>query len=100
MAEFDVVIQGGTVVDGTRTPRYAGDVGIKNGKIAKIERNGRLHPSVRGLVSGAEPHLLHLPGQRRLAVGQAVDLPVGHVRVSGRSDVSRHGGTRSVAAFD
>jgi N-acyl-D-amino-acid deacylase len=45
MATFDVIIQGGTVVDGTRTPRYAGDVGIKDGKIAKIERGGRLNPT-------------------------------------------------------
>src|SRR2546422_11048324 len=40
MAEFDVVIQGGTIVDGTRTPRYTGDLGIKNGKIAKIGKLG------------------------------------------------------------
>ncbi|MGH7966579.1 MAG: amidohydrolase family protein, partial [Candidatus Binatia bacterium] len=45
MPQYDVIIQGGTVVDGTRTPRYAGDVGIKDGKIAKIERNGRLKAS-------------------------------------------------------
>ncbi len=45
MSTFDVIIQGGTVVDGTRTPRYAGDVGIKDGKIAKIERGGRLNPT-------------------------------------------------------
>ncbi|HLW70564.1 MAG TPA: amidohydrolase family protein [Candidatus Binataceae bacterium] len=36
MAEFDVVIRGGTVVDGTRLPRYRADVGIKDGKIAKL----------------------------------------------------------------
>ena len=36
MAEFDVVIRGGMVVDGTRLPRYRADVGIKDGKIAKL----------------------------------------------------------------
>ncbi|MGH7805977.1 MAG: amidohydrolase family protein, partial [Candidatus Binatia bacterium] len=36
MAEFDTVIRGGTIVDGTRVPRYRGDLGIKDGKIAKI----------------------------------------------------------------
>ena len=38
MAEFDTIIRGGTVVDGTRVPRYRADLGIKNGKIAKIGR--------------------------------------------------------------
>ena len=45
MAEYDVLIQGGTIVDGSRTPRFMGDVGIKDGKIAKIEPNGKLNPS-------------------------------------------------------
>jgi N-acyl-D-amino-acid deacylase len=36
MADFDVIISGGMVVDGTRLPRYQADVGIKDGKIAKI----------------------------------------------------------------
>jgi N-acyl-D-aspartate/D-glutamate deacylase len=36
MAEFDVVIRGGMVIDGTRLPRYQADVGIKDGKVAKI----------------------------------------------------------------
>ena len=38
MAEFDTIIKEGTVVDGTRVPRYKADVGIKDGKIAKIGR--------------------------------------------------------------
>ena len=38
MAEFDTIIRDGTVVDGTRVPRYKADIGIKNGKIAKIGR--------------------------------------------------------------
>jgi N-acyl-D-aspartate/D-glutamate deacylase len=33
---MDIQIKGGTVVDGTRVPRFRGDVWIKNGKIAQI----------------------------------------------------------------
>ncbi len=36
MAEYDIQIKGGTVVDGTRVPRYPADVWIKDGKIAQI----------------------------------------------------------------
>ena len=36
MADFDVQIKGGTVVDGTRVPRYRADVWIKDGKIAQV----------------------------------------------------------------
>ena len=36
MADFDLQIKGGTVVDGTRVPRYRADVWIKDGKIAQI----------------------------------------------------------------
>jgi N-acyl-D-aspartate/D-glutamate deacylase/nitrite reductase/ring-hydroxylating ferredoxin subunit len=36
MANFDIIIKGGTIVDGTRTPRYVSDIGIKDGKIAQI----------------------------------------------------------------
>lgn len=42
MPQFDTIIKNGTVVDGTRVPRYRADVGIKNGKIAQI---GRLNSS-------------------------------------------------------
>lgn len=33
---FDLLILGGTVVDGSGGPRYTADIGIRNGKIAKI----------------------------------------------------------------
>ena len=36
MSEFDVVIRGGTIVDGLRMPRYESDVAIVDGRIAKI----------------------------------------------------------------
>jgi len=36
MADIDIQIKDGTVVDGTRVPRYRGDVYIKDGKIAQI----------------------------------------------------------------
>src|SRR5436309_2902344 len=37
MAEFDIVIRGGTVVDGTGMPRMRTDVAIKDGRVAKID---------------------------------------------------------------
>ena len=36
MPAYDVVIKDGIIVDGTRAPRYRGDVAIRNGKIAEI----------------------------------------------------------------
>ena len=36
MGEYDIIIRGATIVDGTRTPRYTSDVGITDGRIAKI----------------------------------------------------------------
>ena len=36
--KYDVVIQGGRIVDGSGTPWFIGDVAIRNGKIAKIGR--------------------------------------------------------------
>ena len=41
MAEFDVVIRGGTIVDGTGIPKFRADLGIKNGRVAMI--SGRIN---------------------------------------------------------
>jgi N-acyl-D-amino-acid deacylase len=36
MNDYDIHIKGGIVVDGTRVPRYRGDVWIKDGRVAQI----------------------------------------------------------------
>jgi len=36
MADYDIQIRGGRIVDGTRVPRYRGDVWIKDGKVAQL----------------------------------------------------------------
>jgi len=41
-SEFDLLIRGGTLVDGLQTPRFTADVGIRAGKVAAI---GRLSPA-------------------------------------------------------
>jgi N-acyl-D-aspartate/D-glutamate deacylase len=51
MAEFDLIIRGGTVIDGTRMPRYRADVGIKDGKVAKIG-NLKAHEAKRVIDAG------------------------------------------------
>jgi N-acyl-D-amino-acid deacylase len=50
MARYDTIIRGGMVVDGTRMPRRRCDVGIVNGRIAKL---GHLNPGDAGRVLDA-----------------------------------------------
>ncbi len=40
MPRFDTVVKNGMIIDGTRAPRYRGDIGIKDGRITEI---GKLH---------------------------------------------------------
>lgn len=51
---FDLIIRGGTVIDGNRTPRFDADVGIQGGKIAAIgdlsTRSGLRVLDVRGRI--------------------------------------------------
>lgn len=42
MAQYDTIIRGGTIVDGTGAPRYTGDVAIRDGLIAAV---GTVHGS-------------------------------------------------------
>ncbi|MDB5428926.1 MAG: hypothetical protein JWP35_42 [Caulobacter sp.] len=39
MTKFDVVVAGGTIVDGTQVPRFVADIGIKDGVIVQIGGN-------------------------------------------------------------
>jgi N-acyl-D-aspartate/D-glutamate deacylase len=36
--DYDLIIRGGTIIDGTRLPRFRSDIGIRDGRIAKIGR--------------------------------------------------------------
>ncbi len=55
MPEYDLVIKDGMVIDGTRLPRYKGDIGVKDGKIAKI---GRLQSHQGTKTLDAEGHIV------------------------------------------
>lgn len=33
---YDLIVRGGTVIDGRQTPRFAADVGVRNGRIAAV----------------------------------------------------------------
>src|SRR5258708_3884572 len=58
MAEFDLVVKNGMIVDGTLAPRFRDDIGVKNGKIAKI---GRIEPHEAAKVVDADG-LIVAPG--------------------------------------
>jgi len=55
MTDFDIHIKNGTIVDGTRVPRYKGDLWVKDGKIAQI--GGRVQ-GVAERVIDAEGHIV------------------------------------------
>jgi N-acyl-D-aspartate/D-glutamate deacylase len=52
MAQFDTVILNGTIVDGTRSPRFRGSIGIKDGRVEEVIR-GELDPSAADRVLDA-----------------------------------------------
>lgn len=58
MSRFDRVIRNGMIIDGTRAPRYRGDIGIRDGVIAEI---GRIDPADAAEVIDAEG-LIVAPG--------------------------------------
>ena len=50
---YDVLIRGGTVVDGTGAPRFSADVAIRDGRIAAISPNG-IDPATADVVIDAQ----------------------------------------------
>ncbi len=75
--QFDVLIRNGHVIDGTGSPWYAGDVGIRNGRIAAI---GNLAGAVakktidaRGRV--VAPGFIDMLGQSELTILVNPHLP-------------------------
>ena len=53
MAEFDLVIRGGTIVDGSGAPRFTGDVAVQGGwivRVGQVEGRGREEIDATGLL--------------------------------------------------
>ena len=50
MAEYDVAVSGGRIIDGTGNPWFHADLGVKDGRIARI---GRVDPSAAARVIDA-----------------------------------------------
>ena len=47
MSKFDLIIRGGTIVDGTGAKAYVGDVALKNGQILQVGKvNGKAEEEI------------------------------------------------------
>ncbi|HEX4169443.1 MAG TPA: D-aminoacylase [Bryobacteraceae bacterium] len=69
-ADFDLVIRNGHIVDGTGSPWYSGDIGIRNGRIAAIGQlgNARVKQVIdaRGLT--VAPGFIDMLGQSEISM--------------------------------
>jgi dihydroorotase/N-acyl-D-amino-acid deacylase len=67
---FDVLIRNGHIIDGTGSPWYAGDIGIRDGRIAAIgdlsEAHGRETINARNMV--VAPGFIDMLGQSDLSI--------------------------------
>ncbi|MBV8805255.1 MAG: hypothetical protein JO042_09415, partial [Sinobacteraceae bacterium] len=74
---FDVVIRNGHIMDGTGSPWYSGDIGVRNGKIAAL---GRLQGATAKTVIDAKnllvtPGFIDMLGQSELTILVEPHLP-------------------------
>ena len=66
---FDVVIRNGRIIDGTGSPWYAGDIGIRGGRIAaigKVDGPARRTLDAKGMV--VAPGFIDMLGQSELTI--------------------------------
>ena len=66
---FDLIVKNGMIVDGSGLPRYRGDVGVKDGKIAEI---GRLTGESAKETVDADGRVV-APGDREAQATRCVD---------------------------
>ena len=76
-APYDIILRNGHIIDGTGSPWYAGDIGIRNGRIAAIGFLGSAKASrtidVHGMV--VAPGFIDMLGQSELTILVNPHLP-------------------------
>ena len=76
-AQFDVVIRGGHIIDGTGSPWYASDIGIRDGRIAAIGNLSRAHAKQEIDAAGrvVAPGFIDMLGQSEITMLANAHLP-------------------------
>ena len=74
---FDLIIRNATIIDGTKAPRYSGEIGIRDGRIAGVGRLERANADAEIDASGliAAPGFIdvHTHDDRLLLSGSVPD---------------------------